>query len=132
LPDADRAAKIQGDGGAKKQERRAVFIIEAITKTKPVCEQCATYEEAVKRVEQLSGEIIGLPLIFEELPDGSQRLVREDGKPLQWHRLPDDRPAGPDEPLPMCEEIPEEWRGARPREAKPPREEDEGDIVPLV
>jgi len=91
-----------------------------------------TYADAVKRVEQLSGELIGLALIFEDLPDGSQRIVREDGKPLQWHRLPDDRPAGPDEPLPLCEDVPEFLRGARPTEIQPPREEDEGDAIPLV
>ncbi len=109
-----------------------MFIVEAITRTVPVCESFATYAEAVKRVEQLSGEVIGLPLIFEDLPDGSQRVVREDGKPLQWHRLPDDRLAGPDEPLPLCEEIPEFLRGAKAREAQPPAQEEEGDSIPLA
>jgi hypothetical protein len=108
-----------------------VFIVEARTKTGPVCEAFATYAEAVHRVGQLSGELIGLPLIFAELPDGSQRLVREDGKPLQWHRLPDDRLTGPDEPLPLCEEIPDFLKGATPREPRPP-EADEGESIPLV
>jgi hypothetical protein len=44
--------------------------------------------------------LVGIPFIFQELADGSQRLVREDGKPLQWQRLPDDRLGGPDEPVP--------------------------------
>src|SRR3954467_1825856 len=70
-----------------------------------VCESHATYEEARRRVEQFPAEaLVGIPFIFEELPDGSQRLVREDGKPLQWHRLPEDAPPGPDEPLPLCED----------------------------
>ena len=30
--------------------------------------------------------------------------MREDGKALQWHRLPEDAPPGPDEPLPMADE----------------------------
>jgi hypothetical protein len=82
-----------------------MFIVELTTKTGTVCESHATYEEAKRRVESFPAEsLIGMPLLFEELPDGSQRLVREDGKPLQWHRLPDDRPAGPDEALPLCDE----------------------------
>jgi hypothetical protein len=82
-----------------------VFIVELTTKTGKVCESHATYEEAKRRVEQFPAEsLTDMPLLFEELPDGSQRLVREDGKPLQWHRLPDDAPPGPDEPLPLCDE----------------------------
>jgi hypothetical protein len=82
-----------------------MFIVELTTRDGQVCESFATYDEARRRVELFPTEgLIGLPLIFEELPDGSQRLVREDGKPLQWHRLPDDRPPGPDEPLPLSDE----------------------------
>jgi hypothetical protein len=82
-----------------------VFIVELNTTTGKLCESFASYEEAVCRVEQIPVEgLLGLPLIFEELPDGSQRLVREDGKPLQWHRLEEDRPAGPDDPLPLADE----------------------------
>src|SRR5205814_2158719 len=70
-----------------------------------VCESFATYEEAKRRVEHFAPDnLLSMPLLFEELPDGSQRLVRDDGKPLQWHRLPEDLPAGPDEPLPLSEE----------------------------
>ena len=48
--------------------------------------------------------MVGLALIFAELPDGSQRLLREDGKPLQWHRLPQDGDTlSADEPLPLSE-----------------------------
>ena len=68
-----------------------MFIVEAVTKTGKVCERYATYEEARHRVDGLPAEgVIGLPFIYQELADGSQRLVREDGKPLQWHRLADD------------------------------------------
>ena len=82
-----------------------MFIVELNTRTGKVSESHATYEEARRRVEAFPAEaLIGMALIFEELPDGSQRLVREDGKPLQWHRLPEDAPTGPDEPLPLCDD----------------------------
>jgi hypothetical protein len=82
-----------------------VFIVEMMTTSGMVCESFASYEEARRRVDLFPAEaLLGMPLIFQELPDGSQRLVREDSKPLQWHRLPDDRPPGPDEPLPLAEE----------------------------
>src|SRR5436190_2245488 len=71
-----------------------------------VCESYATYEEARQRIDQYPGDaLVGIPFIFQELADGSQRLVREDGKPLQWHRLPDDRPPSPDQaPVPLSED----------------------------
>jgi len=82
-----------------------VFIIELTTKTGKICEPHATYEEAKRRVEQFTpADLLDMPRIFAELPDGSQRLVREDGKPLQWHRLPEDEPPAPDEPLPLADE----------------------------
>jgi len=82
-----------------------VFIVELTTTAGTVCESYVTYEEARRRVEGLVVEdLVGMALIFQELPDGSQRLVREDGKPLQWHRLPEDAPPGPDEPLPLADE----------------------------
>ena len=82
-----------------------MFIVELTTTDGRVCESFPTYEEARRRVESFRAEsLVGLPLIFEEFPDGSQRLVREDGKALQWHRLPDDAPPGPDEPLPLADE----------------------------
>jgi hypothetical protein len=82
-----------------------VFIVEIATTTGNVCESYATYEAARRRVEQFPAEALaGIPFIFAELPDGSQRLVRDDGKPLQWHRLPDDRPPGPDEPIALADD----------------------------
>ncbi len=82
-----------------------MFIVELFTTEGTVCESFATYEEARRRVELFpAGSLAGVPLIFEELPDGSQRLVREDGKPLQWHRLPEDPLPGPDEPVPLADE----------------------------
>jgi hypothetical protein len=83
-----------------------MFIVELTTTTGKVCESYATYEEARRRVEQYPADsLVGIPLIFQELADGSQRLIREDGKPLQWHRLPDDRPPDPDEtPVSLSEE----------------------------
>jgi hypothetical protein len=84
-----------------------VFIVEITTTTGKVRESYAAYEEAVRRIELFPAEaLVGLPLLFEELPDGSQRLVRADGKYLQWHRLPEeeDRPSAPDEPLSLADE----------------------------
>jgi hypothetical protein len=84
---------------------RTVFIVELTTTTGKVCRTFAAYDEAKRWVEAFPAEgMAGIPLIFEELVDGSQRLVREDGKPLQWHRLPEDAPPGPDEPLPLADE----------------------------
>lgn len=81
------------------------FIVDISSTTGKICERYATYEEARRRVDQFPAEtIIGIPFIFQELPDGSQRLVREDGKPLQWHRRPDDAPPTIDEPLPLTDE----------------------------
>ena len=82
-----------------------MFIVEFNTTAGPVCESFATYEEARRLVDRFPAEgLVGLPLIFEELVDGSQRLVREDGKPLQWHRLPEDAPPAPEEPISLCDE----------------------------
>lgn len=84
-----------------------MFIVELTTKDGKVRESYLTYEEAQRRVDLYPAEgLAGLPLIFVELPDGSQRLVREDGKPLQWHRVPEeeDRCAGPSETLPLSDE----------------------------
>lgn len=83
----------------------ATYILEAVTRTGKVCETHSTYESAVQRIEQLAAEgFVQMPLLFKELADGSQRLVRLDGKPLQWHRLPDDRP-DIDDPIPLSEEV---------------------------
>jgi hypothetical protein len=104
------------------------YIVELATRTGTVCEKYATYEEARRRVDQFPAEsLVGLPLIFKELPDGSQRLVREDGKPLQWHRLPEDAPPGPAEPIPVAEEVPE---GARVIEALHPSRRDPDEPQP--
>jgi hypothetical protein len=111
-----------------------VFIVELTTTAGQVCESYATYEEARRRVELFPpGGLVGLPLIFEELPDGSQRLVREDGKPLQWHRLPEDAPPGPDAPLPLSDESSGLLGEGRwvPVERRPPPEEPEDEDGPL-
>ncbi len=80
-----------------------MYIVELTTTAGKICESYSTYEEARRRVEEFpAGAFVGIGFIFEELPDGSQRLVREDGKPLQWHRLPEDARPGDDEPLPLC------------------------------
>ena len=82
-----------------------MFIVEAVTRTGNVCERHATYEEARRRVDGLLAEgAIGLPCIYQELADGSQRLVREDGKPLQWHRMTEEIAPAADAPVPLSEE----------------------------
>jgi len=75
-----------------------VFIVEIPTRSGRVCERFTTYEAARERIDAFPPEsLAGLPLIFQDLPDGSERLVCEDGKPLQWHRLPWDEPEQADE-----------------------------------
>jgi hypothetical protein len=80
-----------------------MYIVEFITRSGKVCEKFRSYERALHRISQVKDEdLIGIPFIYKELPDGSQRLVREDGKPLQWHRLPDEELIF-DEPLPLAD-----------------------------
>lgn len=83
------------------------YIVEVLTTTGKICETYPTYEDAKRRIDGLPAEcLLGTPMLFRELPDTSQRIVREDGKPLQAHRMPYDEPDIPDEPLPLAEEIP--------------------------
>jgi hypothetical protein len=84
------------------------YIVEVLTREGQICERYATYAEARRRVERLPVDIIlGVPLIFRELTDGSQRLMREDGKLLQWHRLEEDRSEDfEQEPLQLDEDVP--------------------------
>lgn len=86
-----------------------MFLIELITKEGRVAERYVTYEEARQRVEQFAAaSLIGLPLIFQELADGSQRVVRDDGKPLQFHRVyAEDQPAEAEAAVPLAEPDPE-------------------------
>jgi hypothetical protein len=84
-----------------------MFIVLVTTKDGKIAESHPTYEDAVRRVQSFPSEsLTGLPLIFQELPDGSQRLVREDGKPLQWHRVPEeeDRQGNVVEIVPLTDE----------------------------
>jgi hypothetical protein len=106
------------------------YIVEVMTTGGKICEQFRSYARARRRIDQLPAEtIVGVPLIFAILPDGSQRLVREDGKPLQWHRLAEDGSVITDEPLPLTEEPDDpNWTGPliRPifREPAPDDEDD--------
>jgi hypothetical protein len=86
-------------------EFEATFVVEFATREGKRSERYATYEEALSRLAQVSAEdLVSLPLIFRELADGSERAVREDGKPLQFHRvLVEDLPAEDDAPLPLAE-----------------------------
>jgi len=82
-----------------------MYIVEITTRNGKICERFRSYERARGRIMQFKDdEIIGIPFIFQELPDGSQRLVRDDGKPLQWHRLPEDADVQIDaSPLPLVD-----------------------------
>lgn len=99
-----------------------MFIVEFTTTTGKVSEKFASYEEARRRVELFPAEsLVGLPLIFRELADGSERLVRDDGKPLQWHRPEDEAPAAANEPLPLSEASGNTVRHIRPEDDDPER-----------
>lgn len=64
-----------------------MFLVEAMTTTGRISEGYPTYEAAFARIAAIPDiELVGMPLIFQDLPDGSQRIVRDDGKPLQAHR----------------------------------------------
>jgi hypothetical protein len=82
------------------------YIIVVPTTQGPITERHTSYEEARRRIDNLPAELLaGIPLLFKELPDGSQRLVREDGKPLQVHRLPyDEAPIDEEDRVPVVEE----------------------------
>jgi hypothetical protein len=100
-----------------------MFFVEVITRTGKLCESFATYEEARRRIDSLAPEsIVGLPFIFQELADGSQRLVRDDGKPLQWHHVLHDPPAADDQPITLADVPPGFLGTIKPRlisEAEP-------------
>jgi hypothetical protein len=64
-----------------------MFLLEVVTRSGRISEAFPTYDAALARLNALSDEeLLSMPLIFQELPDGSQRIVRADGKPLQAHR----------------------------------------------
>ena len=112
-----------------------MFIVEVRTTEGPICESHPTFEEALSRVNQIPGEVlVGIPFIFQDLPDGSQRLVRLDGKPLQWHRLASYAltEEEDDTPIPLVDELPDVPMGdtqiARP--VTPPKAEWD-DLPPL-
>ncbi len=93
------------------------YIIEVTTTQGKLCERFRSYARAKRRIDALPADtIIGVPLIFRILADGSQRLVREDGKPLQWHRLAEDGSVITDEPLPLSDVTDDpDWNGPRIR-----------------
>jgi hypothetical protein len=87
------------------ESKQGAFIVELTTRQGRVCERYTTYAEARQRVEQFPADsLVSMAFIFQELPDGSERLVREDGKALQFHRrLVDEAKDSSDEPLPLVE-----------------------------
>ena len=111
--------------GITNPEHEATYIVQLLTASGPLCERYATYEEAQHRIDLFPAEqLLTTPLIFRELADGSQRVVREDGKPLQMHRLPWDEPsAAASEPLPLAEPLPPDQGGPQIRFIEPEPEE---------
>lgn len=123
-----------------------MFLVEAITVKGRVSEAYPTYEEARRRAGTIPAEeLLTAVIVYQELPDGSQRVVRDDGKPLQAHRHT--MPGEDDEPLPLAEEdVPlGEMRPiftpqdeASPGDPDPmplrrrPRAEDDEPLLPLV
>jgi hypothetical protein len=82
-----------------------VFIVEFTTTQGPVSERYETYAEARQRVEQFPADHLqGMVFIYQQLPDGSERLVRDDGKPLQVHRVLQEEAEASEEPLPLAED----------------------------
>jgi hypothetical protein len=81
----------------------AVFLVEAMTTSGRISEAYPEYEDARRRAEAIPAEeLLTAVIIYQELPDGSQRVVRDDGKPLQAHRHA--MPGAEEEPLPLAEE----------------------------
>lgn len=81
-----------------------MYLVEVITRSGPISETFATYEAAAARVARIpEADLLTMPLIYQDLPDGSQRIVREDGKPLQAHR-PTLSADLPEAALPLSEE----------------------------
>lgn len=79
-----------------------MFLVEAVTTSGRISEAFPTYEEAAARVAAIpDAELLAMPFIFQDLADGSQRIVREDGKPLQAHRPT--LAADADGPLPLAD-----------------------------
>jgi hypothetical protein len=80
-----------------------VFLVEAMTTQGRISEMYPEYKAARQRAEAIPAEeLLTAVIIYQELPDGSQRIVRDDGKPLQAHRLT--APGPEEEPLPLAEE----------------------------
>jgi len=86
-------------------DNRGDFIVELATHQGRVCERFESYAEARRRVDQFpSDRLIGLAFIFQQLADGSERLVCEDGKPIQFHRrLVEESKDCLGDPLPLME-----------------------------
>ena len=81
----------------------AVFLVEAVTVQGRVSETFSTLADALRRADAISAsERIMGPLVYQELADGSQRIVRDDGKPLQAHRHA--MPLPEEEALPLAQE----------------------------
>ena len=85
------AVVVNGHGGRQRASRHLEVRLELL--------------DGLGRVDGLLAEgAVGLPCIYQELADGSQRLVREDGKPLQWHRMTEEIAPAADAPVPLSEE----------------------------
>lgn len=85
-----------------------IYIVEMTTRTGKISDRFATVHEARRFIDSIPLEALtGMPFLWCELPDGSQRIIRDDGKPLQAHRLEDDKLLHSDEIIPLADELPE-------------------------
>lgn len=122
-------------GSCDVQPEQLKFIVELMTVEGRISERYATYEEARRRVDQFpDSALVALPLIFEELADGSERVVRDDGKPLQYHRtLVEDSRESASDPLPLAEGSGDSsGLEGKIREIELPKTEWDDDPIPLV
>ncbi len=110
------------------------FIVEMTTREGRISERYETLALAQRRVAQFQTEnLLGVAYIFQELVDGSERAVREDGKPLQLHRvLAEETTDRAGQPLPLCENVAEVvGPDAEIRPSEPPPANDVWDEPPL-
>ena len=115
-----------------KANLHAPFILDLTTSDGRDCERFESYAAARRRLEQFNAEsMVGLAFIFEEFADGSERVVLEDGRPLQLHRSPvEEAREITDEPLPLAEDDPSAGAEANIRVVEPPP--GWGDDLPLA
>src|SRR4051812_2984140 len=76
LPLEDFGMSAPDDGEGQRRRKPRPYVIEVTTRASKICERFSSYEAAQARIAEIPAEsIVGIPLIFKELPDGSCRAV---------------------------------------------------------